>query len=327
MDLKGKKVFVTGAGGFIGSHLCEQLVKRGATVKAMVHYNGWGNLELLSKDVQSHIEVYAGEIMDPFSVKQGMTGADVVFHLASLIGIPYSYVAPHSYAMTNVVGTLNVMQAARELGTQRVVHTSTSETYGTAIYTPIDEKHPLQGQSPYSATKIGADKITESYYLSFGVPASTVRPFNTYGPRQSARAIIPTVISQLVSGKQSLKLGALSPFRDFTYVLDTVAGFMAVAESDKALGEVINIGSGTGVTIGELVNILMELTGKKVTVTCDEDRVRPEKSEVMKLLCNNAKAKELCGWQPRYTLKQGLQETITFIEKNLGLFRPDVYNV
>lgn len=330
MDIKGKRVFVTGAGGFIGSHLTEQLVRSGARVRAMVHYSSsgsWANLEQLPKEILSEVEVFQGDVVDPFSVKKGVQGSDVVFHLASLIAIPYSYVAPQSYVSTNVLGTLNVMQAALELGVSKVVHTSTSETYGTAIYAPIDEKHPLQGQSPYSATKIGADKVAESYFLSFGLPVATLRPFNTYGPRQSARAVIPTIISQVLSGATEIKLGSLDPIRDFNYVLDTVAGFVGIAMSESSAGQVINVGHGKGISIGDLVQLISEVTGKSISVQGDQNRVRPDKSEVMKLICDNRKAKEVFDWEPKYSLKQGLTETAQYIAQNLHRYKPTIYNV
>lgn len=330
MSFKGKKVLVTGSGGFIGSHLVERLVREGARVKAMVHYNSrgsWGNLEFAPKDTLKEVEVYLGDITDPWSVRRAVQGSDTVFHLAALIGIPYSYHAPQSYVSTNINGTLNVLQAARDSNVSKVVHTSTSETYGTALYTPIDEKHPLQGQSPYSASKIGADKIAESFYLSFQVPVATIRPFNTFGPRQSARAVIPTVISQILSGSKSIRLGSLSPIRDFTYVQDTVSGFLAVASSEKSVGQVTNVGSGKGITIGDTVSRIIHLIGREVSIETDENRVRPEQSEVMELLCHREKAKTLLGWEPKVSFDDGLKETIGFIEKNLGLYRPDIYNV
>jgi NAD dependent epimerase/dehydratase len=330
MTFKSTRVLVTGAGGFIGSHLVERLVREGSRVRAMVRYNArgsWGNLEFVPKDVRNNIEVYAGDVTDSSSVRTAVQGCEMVFHLAALIGIPYSYLAPQSYVATNIMGTVNVLNAAREFSVAKVVHTSTSETYGTAIYTPVDEKHPLQGQSPYSASKIGADKIAESFYLSFGVPVATVRPFNVFGPRQSARAVIPTVISQLISGNKKIRLGSLSPIRDFTYVQDTVSGFLAVASSEKALGQVINIGSGTAVTIGETAEQIIKLIGTEASIEVDAKRVRPEGSEVMELLCNNSKAKELLGWEPRISLRDGLQRVIAFVEENIGLYKPDIYNV
>ncbi|TRZ92016.1 MAG: SDR family NAD(P)-dependent oxidoreductase [Methanosarcinales archaeon] len=330
MLLKNKKILVTGAGGFIGSHLVERLVNEGCQVRAMVHYNSrgsWGNLELLPRDAKDAIEVVNGDITDPFSVRNAVEGCDVVFHLAALIAIPYSYIAPQSYVTTNVIGTLNVMQACRDYGVVKVVHTSTSETYGTAIYTPIDEKHPLQGQSPYSASKIGADKIVESYFCSFNLRVATIRPFNTYGPRQSARAVIPTIISQILAGKTKINLGSLSPVRDLNFVKDTVEGFLQVAKSDRTIGEVVNIGFGKGITIGDLAKAIILIMGRDVEIAYDEMRVRPENSEVMELICANQKAAALADWRPRYTLEAGLRETVTFIERNLHLYKTDIYNV
>lgn len=329
MNWSDKKVLVTGAGGFIGSHLTERLVELGAKTRAFVHYNSrndWGNIEKLPQNIQNEVEIISGDIQDAFSVHKAVAGCDVVFHLAALIAIPYSYLAPGSYVDTNVRGTLNVMQACLTENIEKVVHTSTSETYGTAIYTPIDEKHPLQGQSPYSASKIGADKIAESYYLSFNLPVATIRPFNTYGPRQSARAVIPTIISQALS-RDKVKLGSLTPVRDLNYARDTAAGFLKIAESDKSSGEVINVGFGKGITIGELAEKIFSLMNKKIEIITDDDRVRPEKSEVMKLICNNQKAKELVGWEPHYTLEEGLQETIEFISNNMEMYKPEIYNV
>lgn len=327
---QGKRVLVTGAGGFIGSHLTEALVAAGAKVRAMVHYNGrgdWGQLELLDRGVRESLEVIAGDVRDPFFCAQTVKDQAIVMHLAALIAIPYSYVAPADYVYTNVVGTLNMLQACREQGVEKMVHTSTSETYGTAIYVPIDEKHPLQGQSPYSASKIGADKMAESYYCSFGTPVATIRPFNTYGPRQSARAIIPTIISQLCAGKKQIKLGSLSPVRDLTFAKDTAAGFMAVAQSPRTVGEVVNVGNGSGITIGELAGLIIEIMGAKAEIVCDDARVRPEKSEVMRLIAANAKAKELCGWQPTTSLREGLAEVVRYVQANLGRYKPDVYSI
>jgi len=330
MTLKNKKVLVTGAGGFIGSHLVERLVDDGCKVRAMVHYNSggrWGNLEMLTEEVKQKIEIFQGDVTDTYSVQKSVDGCDVVFHLAALIAIPYSYIAPQSYVATNVAGTLNVMEACRRFGVEKVIQTSTSETYGTAVYTPIDEKHPLQGQSPYSASKIGADKIAESYYCSYNLPVTTIRPFNTYGPRQSARAVIPTIISQVLSGKKKIKLGSLGPVRDFTYVKDTVDGFMKIAASKRSIGELINVGFGTGITIGELARTIIEIIGKEVEIISDDLRVRPENSEVMELICANDKARELVGWDSKYTLRDGLIETIMFIEKNLCLYKTEIYNI
>jgi NAD dependent epimerase/dehydratase len=329
MKLNGKQVFVTGAGGFIGSHLVERLVEIGAKVRALVHYNSrnsWGLIEKLSDDIKKEIEIISGDIQDPFAMQKAIKGCDFVFHLAALIAIPYSYKAPMSYVDVNVKGTLNIMQNCLSEKVSKIVHTSTSETYGTAIYSPIDEQHPLQGQSPYSASKIGADKIAESFWLSFELPVATIRPFNTYGPRQSARAVIPTIITQSFVGNE-ISLGALSPIRDLNFVKDTVNGFIHIAEADNSVGEVINIGFGQGITIGELANKIMMLLNKKITIRCDDKRIRPEKSEVMKLICNNQKARDLTGWQPQYSLDQGLEETIEFIRNNLEMYKTDLYTV
>jgi NAD dependent epimerase/dehydratase len=330
MDISKSKVLITGAGGFIGSHLTEILIKQGADVRAMVHYNShnsWGNLELLPKDIRENIDVCAYDLTDYFSVHKAMEGRDVVFHLASLIGIPYSYVAPASYVETNIRGTLNVVQAALTCKVQRVVHTSTSEVYGTAQYTPIDEKHPLQPQSPYSASKIAADSLAESYFRSFELPVSTLRPFNTYGPRQSARAVIPTIISQIVSGARTITLGSLSPIRDFTFVEDTARAFIAVAESDKTIGKVCNAGNGKGITIGELANKIFNLMNVEVEVKCNEERVRPSKSEVFELLCNAEKIKNLTGWTPKINFEEGLSQVISFVTDHIDLYKVDSYQV
>lgn len=329
INIKGKNVTVTGSAGFIGSHLTESLVKLGAKVKAFMHYNSSnfrGNLELLPKEIIKEIEVFQGDITDPFSVDKAIKDANIVFHLAALIAIPYSYIAPASYVAANVSGTLNVMQACLNHDIEKVVHTSTSETYGTALYTPIDEKHPLQGQSPYSASKIGADKIAESFYLSFNLPVATIRPFNTYGPRQSARAVIPTIISQALV-KDEIKLGSLDPVRDFNFVKDTVSGFISICQSEKTTGEVTNIGSGKATTIGELAKTIISIIGGNKKITTDQQRIRPEKSEVMQLLCNYDKAKKIADWEPSYTLKQGLEETVEFVKNNPNLYKPDIYNV
>jgi NAD dependent epimerase/dehydratase len=330
MELKNKKVLVTGAGGFIGSHLVESLVEKGCQVRAFVHYNSrndWGNLEYLPLPIKNNIEVISGDIIDHLSVKNAVNGCDIVFHLAALIGIPYSYLAPQSYVNSNVIGTLNIMQASLDFAVQKVVHTSTSEVYGTSIYTPIDEKHPLQGQSPYSASKIGADKIVESFFLSFKLPVATLRPFNTYGPRQSARAVIPAILTQILSGKQKIHLGSLAPVRDLNYVKDTVEAFICICQSDRSLGETINAGTGKGISIQELVENIVQMIGRDVEIATDDKRVRPENSEVMELICDNTKAREIIGWQPRYKLKTGLKETIEFIGKYLDRYKSDIYNV
>ncbi len=329
MIWSNKKVIVTGAGGFIGSHLSERLVREGAKVRAFLHYNSrndWGLLELLPKEILQEIEIFTGDIQDPFAVKKAISGCDVVFHLASLIAIPYSYIAPQSFVTTNVLGAVNVMEASLRQGVEVVVHTSTSEVYGTAQYVPIDEKHPLQGQSPYSASKIGADKIAESYYRSFNLPVATIRPFNTYGPRQSARAVIPTIITQVLT-KDSLKLGDLTPTRDMNFVYDTVEGFLKVASTKEAIGEVINIGSGQEISIGDLAKKIMKLIGKDIPIITEEVRKRPSKSEVRRLLADNTKAKEILNWQPRYSIEQGLKITIDWIKQHLDKYKVDIYNV
>ena len=329
---KGKKVFITGAEGFIGSHLVEALVREGADLRAMVLYNSfnsWGNLELLPADILKSIEIYSGDVRDPFSVEKGVAGCDYVFHLAALIAIPYSYQAPLSYVETNISGTLNVLEACRKHAVKRVIHTSTSETYGTAIYTPIDEKHPLQGQSPYSASKIGADKMAESYHLAFNLPVTTMRPFNTYGPRQSARAVIPTIISQALAGAHEVRLGSLTPGRDFTFVSDTVEGFLSIALSDGAVGKTINFGYGEGITIGEIAGKIVDVLGLKgkVSVADDPQRHRPANSEVYKLICNRDLAREVCHWEPRTTLTEGLGKTVEFIRSHPERFKSSIYNV
>lgn len=327
--LKGKRVFVTGAGGFIGSHLTEELVKAGADVTAMIHYNSsakWGNLEFLPPDVKKAIRVVAGNVEDSDFIMQSLKGMDIVFHLAALIAIPFSYIAPRSYVRTNIEGTLNVMEAVRRLELGRVVHTSTSEVYGTALYAPIDEKHPLQGQSPYSATKIGADKIAESYYLSFATPVVTLRPFNTYGPRQSARAFIPTVISQALE-QQEIRMGSLDPQRDMTFVRDTALGFIAAGTMPGVEGETINLGVGKTDSIGAIAHKILELMECKKPIVQDTSRLRPSKSEVLKLLSDNTKALNLLQWKPTVSLEEGLKETISFVESNLHLFKTDQYTV
>lgn len=321
---------VTGADGFIGSHLTEELVKSGYDVKAFVYYNSfstWGWLDTLPKEILSRIEIFSGDIRDPNGVRESMKGVQGVFHLAALIAIPFSYHSPDSYVDTNIKGTLNVLQAARELETERILVTSTSEVYGTAQYVPIDEKHPFQGQSPYSATKIGADRLAESFYRSFSLPVTIVRPFNTYGPRQSARAVIPTVITQLLSGKTEIKLGSLSPTRDFNYVKDTVNGFIKIAQSDKTLGEEINIATQKEISIGETAQIIIDRINPAARIICDEVRLRPEKSEVNRLLGSNEKIKRLAGWEPRYTFEQGIEETIEWVRNNSERYKADIYNL
>ncbi|CBK75361.1 Nucleoside-diphosphate-sugar epimerases [Butyrivibrio fibrisolvens 16/4] len=324
------KVLVTGSDGFIGSHLVEELVKKGYEVKAFVYYNSfnnWGWLDTLDKSIMDHVEVFAGDVRDPNGVREAMKGCDAVFHLAALIAIPFSYHSPDAYVDTNIKGTLNILQAARDLGTKRVLVTSTSEVYGTAQYVPIDEKHPYQGQSPYSATKIGADRLAESFYRSFDLPVTIVRPFNTFGPRQSARAVIPTIITQLLAGKEEIKLGSLTPTRDFNYVKDTAAGFIAMYESDKTIGQEINIATQKEISIGQLAEELIHQINPNAKIICDEDRLRPEKSEVNRLLGSNQKILQLTDWKPQYTFEQGLAETIEFLRHNLDKYKVDIYNI
>lgn len=330
------RILITGADGFIGSHLTEELVRRGHNVRAFVLYNSfnsWGWLDSCAPDVAGQFEVFAGDIRDPYGVKKAMQGCDIIMHLAALIAIPYSYHSPDTYVDTNVKGTLNVVQAARELAVKKVVHTSTSEVYGTAKFVPITEDHPLQGQSPYSATKIGADQIAMSFYNAFDTPVSIIRPFNTYGPRQSARAIIPTVITQIANGKHKIKLGALHPTRDFNFVMDTVRGFIAVAESEKSVGEVINIGSNFEISIGDTAQLIAEVMGVEVEVVTEQVRLRPDKSEVERLWADNSKAKDLTGWEPSYGgrdgFSRGLAETVDWFTKpeNLRGYKADIYNL
>jgi dTDP-glucose 4,6-dehydratase len=330
------KILVTGADGFIGSHLTEALVRHGYDVRAFVLYNSfnsWGWLDHCSQDVKGRFEVFAGDIRDPHGVMAAMKGCDAVLHLAALIAIPYSYHSPDTYVDTNIKGTLNVVQAARALGTSKVVHTSTSEVYGTARFVPITEDHPLQGQSPYSASKIGADQIAMSFYSSFGTPVSILRPFNTYGPRQSARAVIPTIITQIANGARQIKLGSVHPTRDFNYVSDTVAGFIAVLNSEQVVGEVINIGSNYEISIGDTARAIASAMGEDIDIVTDDLRLRPEKSEVERLWASNDKARKLLGWQPQYGgfdgFQRGLVESIAWFrkEENLRLYKADIYNV
>jgi NAD dependent epimerase/dehydratase len=331
-----RTILITGADGFIGSHLTEALVRQGHKVRAFVLYNSfnsWGWLDQCNDDVKGQFEVFAGDVRDPHGIKEAMKGCDVVLHLAALIAIPYSYHSPDTYVDTNIKGTLNVLQAARELGVSRVIHTSTSEVYGTARFVPITEQHPLQGQSPYSATKIAADQLAYSFHASFGLPVVIARPFNTYGPRQSARAVIPTIITQIASGKRQIKLGAVSPTRDFNYVQDTVAGFIAAMNSEQGLGEVVNFGSNFEISIGDTAQLIAEAMNVKIDVITDETRLRPADSEVERLWADNTKAKQLFGWQPAYGgregFKRGIAETAEWFEHsgNLRNYKADVYNV
>jgi dTDP-glucose 4,6-dehydratase len=331
-----KKILITGADGFIGSHLTEALVRAGHDVRAFVLYNSfnsWGWLDHCGDDVKGKFEVFAGDVRDPNGVRAAMKGCDAVLHLAALIAIPYSYHSPDTYVDTNVKGTLNIVQAARDLGVTKVVHTSTSEVYGTARFVPITEEHPLQGQSPYSASKIGADQIAMSFYTSFNVPVVTIRPFNTYGPRQSARAVIPTIITQIANGKRQIKLGAVHPTRDFNYVADTVSGFIAALESGLGVGEVINLGSNFEISIGDTALAIAEVMGANIEILTDDQRLRPEKSEVERLWAANEKARELLGWAPRYAgldgFRRGLGETVAWFgdPQNLSRYKADIYNV
>ncbi len=322
------KILITGAGGFIGSHLTEECVKQGFDVKAFVHYNSKGSWGWLEKtDIKDEIEVIAGDIRDYDSVFNALKGTQAVFHLAALIGIPYSYISPKAYIETNINGTYNILQASRELGLENVLVTSTSETYGTAQYVPIDEKHPIVGQSPYSATKIAADQLAVSFYRAFNTPVKIVRPFNTYGPRQSARAIIPTIITQALNGNNSIKIGNLKPTRDLTFVKDTCKGFLEIYKSENLYGEITNIGMGADVSIGELVNKIIHLLDKDVEVEIEDKRVRPAESEVERLICDNKKLVENTNWEPSYTLDMGLEETIVWLKQNISLYKTHIYNV
>lgn len=324
------KVVITGADGFIGSHLTELLLDKGYNVRAFVYYNSfnsWGWLDTLPQEKLRQIEIFQGDIRDPHGVKMALQGCDAVFHLAALIAIPFSYHSPDAYVDTNIKGTLNVLQAARELGTSRVLVTSTSEVYGTAQYVPIDENHPYQGQSPYSATKIGADRLAESFYRSFSLPVTIVRPFNTYGPRQSARAVIPTIITQLLSGMTEIKLGSLTPTRDFNYVKDTANGFHEIFLSETTIGQEINIATQQEISIGALANELISQINPNAKIICDEQRLRPEKSEVNRLLGCNEKILSMTNWTPQYTFEQGLSETITFFREHLNRYKAEIYNL
>lgn len=332
MELKGKKILVTGADGFIGSHLVQRLLEEGCEVKAFVFYNSfnsWGWLDTFPHDQLEQIEIFCGDIRDPNGVRNAVRDVDIVCHLAALIAIPFSYHSPDSYIDTNIKGTMNVLQAGRDSNIERIIVTSTSEVYGTARYAPIDEHHPVQGQSPYSATKIAADKISESFFRSFDLPVTVARPFNTYGPRQSARAILPTIIIQLLTGKKHIKLGSLNPLRDLNYVRDTCDGFIEIIRSDKTIGEEINICSGKEVSMGELTRMLVDKINPEAEVLSDSRRIRPAKSEVVRLIGNNAKIKKLTNWRPRHSLESGLEETIAWFRQddNLRKYKPELYNV
>lgn len=327
-----KKVLVTGSDGFIGSHLTEELVKQGYDVKAFVYYNSfnsWGWIDTLSDDLKDEIEIFAGDVRDPNGVREAMKDCDTVFHLAALIGIPFSYHSPDSYVDTNIKGTLNILQSARDFNTGRILVTSTSEVYGTAQFVPITEDHPYQSQSPYSATKIGADRIADSFYRAFDLPVSIVRPFNTYGPRQSARAVIPTIITQLHNGFEEIELGSLSPTRDFVYVKDTVNGFIEIAKSNKTIGEEINIATQSEISIGDLAKKLIDKISPKARIQTDKKRIRPKKSEVNRLFGSNNKIKKLTNWEQKYSLGSGLDETIEWFSKkeNLKKYKADIYNL
>ena len=332
MDLTGKKVLVTGADGFIGSHLVEFLLRKNCKVKAFCYYNSfntWGWIDTFPPEVQKQLEIFTGDIRDPNGVRTAVKDVDVIFHLAALIAIPFSYHSPDNYVDTNIKGTLNILQAARDFEIEKILVTSTSEVYGTAIYVPIDEKHPRQGQSPYSATKIGADSIAESFYKSFNLPVTIVRPFNTFGPRQSARAVIPTIITQLLNGKKEIELGALHPTRDLLYVKDTVKGFVSIAESENVKGEEINIATQQEISIGDLAQKLIDKINPGAKIKSDDLRLRPEKSEVERLLGSNEKITSLTGWKPEYTLEEGLNETIKWFENksNLEKYKSNIYNL
>jgi len=329
VELKGSKVLVTGASGFIGSHLVEALAGMGCSVRAFVGYDTGPNLgciRFIPEDAKEKIEVVVGDIKTADDVLMSAEGADIIFHLAALVGVPYSYAHPRSVVETNLIGTLNVFMAGRKNNVKKIVHTSTSEVYGTAKYVPIDENHPLHGQSPYSASKIGADKLAESFYRSYGLPVATIRPFNQYGPRQTARAVIPTIISQCLT-KSVVQLGALHPTRDFVFVKDTVDAFIRIAESEKSIGEVINIGTGKEISIGDLAGKIMSLVGKDVKIVSDGGRTRPEKSELDRLLCDNSKAKKFVGWEQKTSLEDGLKQTIKWISSNLDMYEPNKYAV
>ena len=333
---KNAQILVTGADGFIGSHLTEALVREGYKVRAFVYYNSfnsWGWLDQCAPDVKGQFEVFSGDIRDPHGVKQAMKDCSAVLHLAALIAIPYSYHSPDTYVDTNIKGTLNVLQAARELGVKRIIHTSTSEVYGTAQYVPIDEKHSLQGQSPYSASKIGADQLAYSFYSSFNLPVVTIRPFNTYGPRQSARAVIPTIITQVAKGQKKIELGATSPTRDFSYISDTVGGFVKALQSDRGIGEVVNLGSNFEVSIHQIANLIAKSFNTEIEIVTQRERLRPDNSEVERLWADNSKAKQLFNWSPSYTqlqgLEKGIKETVNWFQNssNLDSYKSEIYNI
>jgi len=324
------RILVTGSDGFIGSHLTEELVKLGYKVKAFVYYNSfnsWGWLDCVPEVTLAELEIFQGDIRDPNGVREAMKDVDSVFHLAALIAIPFSYHSPDSYVDTNIKGTLNVLQAARDLGIKKILVTSTSEVYGSAQYVPIDEKHPFQGQSPYSATKVGADRLAESFYRSFDLPVTIVRPFNTYGPRQSARAVIPTIITQLLSGMEEIQLGSLTPTRDFNYVKDTINGFIEIYKSEKTIGEEINIATQQEISVGDLAGELIRQINPNAKIVCDEERIRPENSEVTRLLGSNEKIKLLTNWEPNFTFEEGISETIQFFKENISKYKAGVYNL
>ena len=332
MEIKNAKVLVTGAGGFIASHLVEELIKRNCEITALVHYNSfnrWGWLDYFPENLKKKLNVFSGDIRDPNGMREAMNGCEIVFHLAALIGIPYSYHSPDVYIDTNIRGTLNILQAARQLNLKKIIHTSTSEVYGTARLVPITEEHPVNPQSPYAASKAGADFLALTFYRSFHTPVIVVRPFNTYGPRQSARAIIPTIITQILAGKKKISLGSLTPTRDLNFVRDTANGFIKAAESEAALGEVVNLGSNSEISIGDLANKIAGIMGKKIDIGRESERIRPEKSEVERLWADNHKAKNLFGWVPEYDLEKGLKETINWFTTpgNMQFFKPDLYNI
>jgi NAD dependent epimerase/dehydratase len=324
------KALVTGAAGFIGSHLTEELVRKGWNVRAMTRYNfqnNWGWLETLPREILNEVEIHPSDVTDPFAVRKAVAGCDVVYHLAALIAIPYSYRAPASYVQTNVTGTLNVLEACLDEGVKRLVHTSTSEVYGTAQYTPIDEKHPLAGQSPYSASKIAADKLAESYYHSFGLPVAIARPFNTFGPRQSARAVIPSIMAQALSGAEVVRLGSLTPIRDLNWVGDTVAGMMALGVAEGVAGLTVNLGRGDGISVGDIAGMILKLCGSKARIEMDPVRARPDASEVFNLVCDSSLARKTLGWSPLVSLEKGLEMTVGWMKDNLSLYKPSIYNV